>query len=574
MIEEGGVFWTPDRAKPGMALLRHEGRWLEFSGSIEQRKAEDLKEVLPLLEWAEAQSESRWIVGHVAFDAAPAFDPAFVVHPTEETLAEFTAYDQVKSFQLLAPSRLAHALPSLSSEVGADDYLATIQAIRAMVAEGRTYQVNFTFPLSGTLGADYADIFCGLVESFAPDYAALILGESEAILSLSPELFFERDQSYVRCKPMKGTRPIESSPEELEGDPKDRAENLMIVDMIRNDLGRVAVPGSVQVPRLFEVEACGTVLQMTSNVEAQVTGSTVNIFRALFPCASVVGAPKVEAMRIINETERAPRGVYCGAIGFMAPGRRARFGVAIRTLKLRGDQGTYGVGSGIVWDSEPETEYAECLQKSLALAPISNPLGLFETLLWEPEGGYRFLDEHLARLECSGAALGVGVAAAHEALRDFASGLSEPCVVRVECQGGGARCESRSLQPWPPRLTAVLDIRPTYSADWRLAHKTTWRAVYDSARERAGSGNEVLLWNERGELCEFTWGNVVLRIEGELWTPPLSSGLLPGIQRAADLGAGRILVRVLTLADLARAVEIWHINSVRAWTPVDLLTRS
>jgi len=368
---------------------------------------------------------------------------------------------------------------------------------------------------------------------------------------------------------MKGTRPRHADPDELRNNPKDRAENLMIVDMIRNDLGRIAKPGTVRVPKLFEVEDHGTVWQMTSTVEAETDAPLSEVFRALFPCASIVGAPKVETTRIIAETESWDRGIYTGTIGIAGPDF-AQFNVAIRTIETEGRFANYGIGSGVVWDSTPEAEWQECLDKAAILRPYGDELRLIETLRWEPEVGYLFLDEHLARLSRSGGQR------LDEVLRLLQSQRwQSPQRVRLTV-GKEIEIEATSIEEpfaaepsMAPAITAHLaPVRVDSHNAW-LQHKTSLRRIYEQPKQGA---DELILLNEQGNPTELTIGNLVAQIGDSFKTPPASEGLLAGIYREVLLREGRLEEHVLTLDDLKHADAIFRINSVRGWNRIILLT--
>jgi para-aminobenzoate synthetase/4-amino-4-deoxychorismate lyase len=353
----------------------------------------------------------------------------------------------------------------------------------------------------------------------------------------------------------------------------------MIVDMMRNDLGRVAQVGSVAVPRLFEVERYPTLLQMTSTVTAQTRASVTEVLASLFPCASVTGAPKVRTMEIIRELEPQPRGVYTGAIGYIGPGRRARFNVAIRTVLVDRErrQATYGVGGGLVWDSDPGDEYEECLIKARVLTARRPPFQLLESLLWEPASGYFLLEAHLARLADTAVYFNTPLdrAAIEARLRELASTFREATRVRLLVKLDGAYAVeaaplAREALPQPVRVG--LAKAPVDSSTIWLYHKTTRRELYDAARASRPDCDEVILWNERGELTEGSRTNVVLDLGGQWVTPPVTSGLLAGAFRGWLLAAGQIRERVLTPADLRAARRIALINSVRKWQAAVLVS--
>jgi para-aminobenzoate synthetase/4-amino-4-deoxychorismate lyase len=378
-------------------------------------------------------------------------------------------------------------------------------------------------------------------------------------------------------RPMKGTRPRGRFPAEdaalaadLLASPKDRAENLMIVDLLRNDAGRVAEPGSVRVEQMFEVERYETVHQLTSTIRARPRAGVqlTDIFRALFPCGSVTGAPKVRTMEIIAGVEDEPRGVYCGAIGVASPGE-AVFSVAIRTVVVDRDsrRAELGVGSGITWDSDAAAEHRECLDKAAFTHRAPNDFRLLETLLYEPGAGFFLLDGHLRRLEESAAHFDFRFDRG-EILRALHSrrGASGPQRVRLLLgRTGEATVETSPLDRSPTPVRVGIAPDAVDSRDALLFHKTTNRAAYDTRRASRPECDDVLMVNECGELTESTLANLVVRLDGALWTPPLACGLLPGVFRAHLLEGGDIRERVVRPADLARAEGIYLINSVRRW---------
>jgi para-aminobenzoate synthetase/4-amino-4-deoxychorismate lyase len=390
----------------------------------------------------------------------------------------------------------------------------------------------------------------------------------------------------VISRPMKGTAPRGRTLDEdraqmewLYHSEKNRAENVMIVDMIRNDLGRIAEIGSVQVPQLFEIERYPTVLQMTSTVTAQTDAPFTQIMSALFPCASITGAPKVGTMKFIAELETTPRGVYTGAIGYLTPERVAQFNVAIRTVTIDRErqQAEYGVGGGIVWDSDAADEYRECEIKTRVLTSSPIEFELLEALLWTPEDGYFLLDRHVARLKDTAEYFGFPFdrAALIDRLEEVRRSL--PAVdhkVRVALKRSGAlsiTATALSDIPRPLVQRVALARNPIDSHDVFLYHKTSRRAVYDRVQAEQPACDDVILWNERGEITESCSANVVIDLAQELITPPLESGLLGGIFRSELLEQGQIAERVLTIEMLRTAQRMWLINSVRKWMDVVLI---
>jgi para-aminobenzoate synthetase/4-amino-4-deoxychorismate lyase len=413
-------------------------------------------------------------------------------------------------------------------------------------------------------------------------YAASIDSGDWRLLSLSPELFFQLDGPRLVTRPMKGTAPRGRWAEEdvalrdeLRHSEKNRAENVMIVDLCRNDLSRVCEVGSVRATSLFDVEPYPTVWQMVSTVEGDVRPGTrlSEIFAALFPAGSVTGAPKASSMGIIAGLEHAPRGAYCGAIGFATPDGRATFNVAIRTMTvdMASGRAEYGVGGGITWDSVAADEHAEALNKAACLA-VRPPFALIETLRVEDAALVR-VDRHLTRLAESAAYFGLacdlepirarfnGCAAAHpEGKWRVRLELDASGKVMIECRA----CDASG--PGPERV--VLASRSVDSRDRFLCHKKTRREVYDHHRAEHPDAFDVLLWNERRELTEFTRGNLVVALDGTLFTPPRSSGLLAGVFRGELLETGIINERLLTVDDLQKCARLWFINSLREWVPV------
>ncbi len=578
---------TPSLA-PRAAWLRApeagSGAWWRFDRPRGALTAQRLDEVPALLAEVEgATARGLWAVGYVAYEAAPAFDPALVVADGgPPPLAAFGLFEPPVAGGAPErggdPARVAGLAPQLTET----DYRAALAEVRAAIARGDTYQVNFTLPLAGRLEGSPEALFARLAPASRAPYAAFLDLGPRALVSLSPELFFERDGANVRMRPMKGTRRRGRFAEEdagvaaeLAAATKDQAENLMIVDMARNDLGRLARAGSVEVPRLFDVERYPTVWQMTSTVEALVAAPLAEIFAALFPCASVTGAPKAATMRAIARLERRPRGVYCGAIGYAAPGGRARFSVAIRTAVVERATGAldYGVGSGVVWDSEPGEEWRECLAKAAALE-AAEPFRLFETILDRPLSGAPRLERHLDRLRASAAHFDFAcdAAAVRAAFGAATAGLApRPHRVRLELAPDGAVAIAvepfeRDRRAWVVALAG----RPVDSSDPFLFHKTTRRDVYDEAlaAARAAGADEPLLLNERGELTEGARTNLVLESGGRRRTPARGCGLLAGIGRGELLRRGRVEEAVLKPVDLERADRIWLVNALRGWIPV------
>jgi para-aminobenzoate synthetase / 4-amino-4-deoxychorismate lyase len=467
---------------------------------------------------------------------------------------------------------------SVELAISEEDYRAKIERIKQYIAAGETYQVNFTdrVYVANALSADVA--FGTLLQQQAVAYSALLNVAGHHILSLSPELFFRTEHGRIVTRPMKGTMPRGMDAEEdtaaalrLQSDEKNRSEHVMIVDLLRNDLGRICTMGSVQVEDLFSVEKYETLLQMTSTVSGSLRDglSYYDIFKSMFPSGSITGAPKIRTMQIIHELERGPRGVYTGAIGYIAPDRSAVFNVAIRTLVLKDGEARMGVGGGIVADSEAADEYRECLLKAEFLVRERREFQLIETMLWE--GDFSFLAMHLDRLEASAGYFNFAfdraavVKKVVEASLPFRAG--ERYRVRLLLGTGGESTVSAvPAAPDGPMGPVVFSAKRTSSKDVFLRHKTTQRRLYESefAAARAQGFDEVIFMNERGEITEGAISNIFIRKAGRLLTPPLHCGVLPGVFRRHLLETNSDAEeQTLKVEDLESADAVFLCNSVR-----------
>ncbi len=454
------------------------------------------------------------------------------------------------------------------------DYLARYARVHDWIEAGDIYQANLSFRSRFAFAGDPLALYGALRARSLAAHGAVVHDGARHILSLSPEQFFELSAAgELTARPMKGTAARGADPlsdaaarAALAASAKDRAENLMIVDLLRNDLGRVAETGSVAVRDLFEVETYPTLHTMVSTVTAKlrVNAAASDIIRAIFPCGSVTGAPKIRAMEIIRALEPDPRGLYCGAIGAFAPDGSADFNVAIRTLTIAGGEGELGIGGAIVADSTGAGEYAECLLKARYYDTARKPLALIETLRWTEEEGFVRLESHLARMTSSAEAFQIpfSQSAAMEALQHAISASPRLRVRLTLDEDGKFECTAAPLPPAQEQWRYAISPMRVNSTDALLRHKTTWRDLYEDEHARLGC-DEVLFLNERGELCEGARSNLFLRLGGELLTPALECGLLPGILREELLEQGRAREAVLTLKDLANAEKIYFGNSLR-----------
>jgi para-aminobenzoate synthetase/4-amino-4-deoxychorismate lyase len=565
------------------------GKSYLFPGTEEVLTARTLEQVLPLFSQIdEALARGKYVAGYLSYEAGYAFEPKlWPLLQSEKTglpLAWFGVYDRpivfTSDFGKTAEGEPPASPASVALEIDEATYTAQIEAVRNLIAAGDTYQANVTTKARWRNTESPDALFTRLLRAQPVEYSALLnLGDTH-ILSLSPELFFERDGDIIVTRPMKGTAPRGMDAAEdraqaawLAADPKNRSENLMIVDLLRNDLGRICAPGSIQVRDLFHVERFPTLLQMTSTVEGTLRSDVSNaeIFRALFPSGSIVGAPKIRTMEILCEMEESPRGVYTGAIGFFAPDNTSVFNVAIRTVVLQGDEATMGVGSGIVYDSEAASEFAECRTKTAFLTRSVPSFDLIETLLWQ-DGAYTFLAEHLARMKASAHYFDLTfhedqvASALHQAARSF--GCSDRQRVRLLLSADGTPTVTTTSLGIASEdgVPVLLAEQRTNAADVFLRHKTTQRRLYEEAFAEAQQQHcaDALFCNQQEHVTEGAIHNLFAVRNGEWITPPLTDGVLPGLYRAHLLQhQPRAVERSLTLEDLQTAEALYLCNSVR-----------
>jgi para-aminobenzoate synthetase/4-amino-4-deoxychorismate lyase len=546
-------------------------------------------DVAPLLAALDAAlAGGAWVAGMLAYEAAPGLDRALVTcAPGPLPLAWFGLFDPPRRLPL------AEALGMLGAPAGAepsepvawspslDDsaYAARVARVREAIARGDTYQVNLTWRLRAPFAGSAPALLARMLQAQPVPHAAYLDLGGHAICSASPELFFRRRGRLLVCRPMKGTAPrgrFECEDEQraaaLASSEKERAENLMIVDMVRNDLGRVSRAGSVRTSRLCRAERYATLWQLTSTVAAESDAPLSAVLAALFPSASVTGAPKPRTMALIADLEGEPRGAYTGTLGWAGPGGRARFNVAIRTVWVDRRRGVaeYGTGGGVTWDSAAAAEHAESRLKASVLLAAPPTFELLETLRWSPTSGYFLLAGHLRRLGSSARYFGFRRdRRVDEALRDLAASLP-PVLHRVRLRLARDGAVAVDAEPLPfererLRWRVALAPNPVDPTDPLLFHKTTRRDLYDAARAACPGCDDVLLWNPDGELTESTVANLVVALDGALVTPPVACGLLPGTFREHLLARGRLVERVVRREDLARAGGVWLVNSVRGW---------
>jgi para-aminobenzoate synthetase/4-amino-4-deoxychorismate lyase len=560
------------------------GCWMAFSHPVEVVYARSLDEVAPALAHIEDAVEQKGLFagGFISYEAAPAFDSANIVRPAcPHPLLWFGLYK--KGVAISLPNPANPPLPQTwTPSVSREQFDRAIDRIKEHIFSGDTYQVNYTFRMEAPFVGDPLSLFGALAHAQQSPLCAFVDTGDFAVCSASPELFFSLKGDLLVSRPMKGTarRGLYFEQDEeilawLEKSSKNRAENVMIVDMIRNDMGRIARTGTVEVPKLFSVERYPTVFQMTSTVTARTDASLCSIMDALFPCASITGAPKVNTMAIIAELETTPRGVYTGCVGLIRPGRKALFNVAIRTVVVEkaANSAIYGVGGGILWYSDTRDEFDECRLKAGVLTRKMPDFKLFETLLWTPGEGFFLFDEHLLRI-CR-AATYFGFKADRPkmalALEALAQGFGKDSrrVRLLLAQNGEIELED---SPAPAANASDAPVRlklaqsPVDEKNPFLYFKTTCRDFYTQAKKQSPDCDDILFYNSKGQITESTIANVVVELNGFFVTPPVECGLLGGTFRARLLSEGKIVERPVSVAQVQEeGAKIFLINSVRKW---------
>ena len=546
-----------------------------FTDTIKELKTKDIKEVKHLLAEVEAyQNQGYYAVGYVSYEAAPAFETKFEVIDgplMSEYLLYFTIHETVQTEPIpltYKPTDLPKSWQELTS---AEEYKAAIEQIHHHIRQGDTYQVNYTVQLQQNLTADPFAIYNRLVVEQNAHYNAFIQHDDVTIISISPELFFKKDGDRLTTRPMKGTTNRGLTTETdlkqaqwLAQDQKNRSENMMSVDLLRNDMNRISKIGSENVKRLCQVEQYSTVWQMTSTIETQLlpNSSLSDVFQALFPCGSITGAPKIATMEIINKVEKQPRGVYCGAIGILVPQGPSIFNVAIRTLQMEGTKAVYGVGGGITWDSKWEAEYEETKQKAAVLYRQNPRFDLISTGRVH-QGKLLFLEEHMKRLQESSRYFDYpfNKEKVKKQVEDLCQSLDFDTDYRLKmslAKDGELTFEHNQLTGLADDFCQARLVEQTYPLDSPYTYfKTSYRPHISLGP------HEQIYYNQKKELLETSIGNLVLKIEDQLYTPPIRLGLLNGIYRQNLIANNQVTERVLTLDNLKQAQAIYGCNAVR-----------
>ena len=551
------------------------GERYTFTQPIKELKTRNVAEVADLLAQVESyQEQGYYVVGYVSYEAAPAFEEKLAVHKAPllaEYLLYFTVHDSVEA----SPIPLIYDeidLPSNWQEVtSAEDYEKAIAQVHHHLRQGDTYQVNYTVQLKQDLSANPFAIYNRMVVEQEAGYNAYVEHDEMAVISMSPELFFEQNDRELTTRPMKGTTQRGVTDQEdlgqaswLEQDPKNRSENMMIVDLLRNDMNRISEVGSEHVERLCQVEQYSTVWQMTSTIKSQLRPDVdlVEIFRSLFPCGSITGAPKIATMEIIKDLELQPRGVYCGTIGLLLPNGQRIFNVAIRTIQLYQGKAIYGVGGGITWDSTWESEYREVHQKAAVLYRKQARFQLITTGKISQKN-LLFEEQHLERLRKASRYFAYPFDP--EELRQEIEKKCQSCDINQDyrlrislSKSGEINIERQILTPLSSSFCqAKLCLQ---EADLKQAF-TYFKTTH---RPHLTVGNQEIIYHTAdGKLLETSIGNLVLKMNGRLYTPPSTLGILLGIYRQHLLESRQAEEKVLTVADLEQAEAIYACNAVR-----------
>ncbi|NQT95147.1 MAG: aminodeoxychorismate synthase component I [Candidatus Omnitrophica bacterium] len=567
-----------------------------FTNPIDIVSSKELSDIKPCLSYLENSiKKGCFAAGFLSYEAGFAFeevlqskrdynfpflwfgiykDPVIFDHRR----VKFTDVDSTKDY----------SLRNISLNTDEGKYRSTIERIKSCIEEGNTYQVNYTFKLDFSFEGSVFDLYLELRKRQSVAYSCLMRFGSNYILSFSPELFFRKEGNLIEVKPMKGTadrgryiREDEQNKNDLHLSAKNRSENIMIVDLLRNDLGRVCLTDTVRTEKLFEVESYESLLQMTSTVEGRIRKeiSLHDLFKAIFPSGSVTGAPKIRTMQIIEEIEKTPRNIYTGSIGFITPEQDATFNVAIRTLLIDSghNKGEMGIGSGIVYDSDPGKEYAECKLKSKFLTEESQDFELIETLLWEPDTGYPLLDLHLERLSESASYFNFlyDKRVVIKALQDKLLNLDKKKSYRVRLllnkEGATAVTSILLAQDGTEKLITLSGNRVS-SESLFLFHKTTNRKIYDEEYKRHKDRGfcDIIFQNEKDEITEGAISNIFIKRKDKYYTPPVECGLLNGVYRRNIIKNKMLPIeeRVLYPKDIESADEVLLTNAVRGITRV------
>ena len=558
-----------------IAFIREKNSWLYFCNPCKILETYNIDEVERLL--IEASESGLYAAGFISYEASSAFDSAFINKKDFKLpllsiglYKDKIIYDELPNFKK-KNYKVGKLIPSVSKNT----FLNKIKKIKSNIEAGNTYQVNYSYRLNGTFTGDTYEFFKYLINNQNASYASYISTNNWSICSASPELFFSLKSNILTTKPMKGTAKRGKNLEEdilesnlLKNSKKNQAENIMIVDMLRNDIGKVAKKGSVETLKTFELEKYPTLWQMTSTIKGYVSHKVPIIMKALFPCASITGAPKIKTMEIIENIENSPREIYTGTVGYITPGGDALFNVAIRTalINKKNKSISYGVGSGIVWDSIGEDEYEETQIKANILLSKRYNFDLIETMLWKPGTGVKLLKYHIKRIKSSADFFDRQFS--EKNALNLINSVSSSSLLKLRLllkQNGLLILEKYPIVNISKNkiLKIKLSLNKTHSSNLFLRHKTSIRDAYDNARKNINDCDDVLLWNENDEVTEGTIYNIAIFKNNKWLTPSLDSGLLNGVMRQSMIESGKLEECKITISDLKKANEIKLFNSVQ-----------
>lgn len=561
---------------------------LQFSKPIQILTAHTINEIMPCMKMIQkAVKSGLYAAGYISYEAAPAFNEEFPVKTGNVMpLLWFGIFNEPVNQKLVYMNQSDSSTEVWKSSVLVDDYNKNFNFIQNFIKDNHTEQVNYTLPFESHFSGDPISLYKQLADTQSANYTAYLDIGDFSIISASPELFFHLKDNNITTKPMKGTTGRGHTYLEdinrakwLRNSKKDQTENRLIIDLMRNELDKIAIPNTIHVPNLYTIEKYPTVYQMTSTVTAQIRKhiELIDIFKALFPSGSITGIPKKETMDIITRLETSPREVYCGAVGYITPHDEAIFNVPIRTVVLNKDNGVarYGVGGAITKDSKQINEYEEILVKTRLLTNKIQNFKLLESL-GLINGEYLLLKEHMKRLKES--ALYFDFKLYLNRIKNDLIDLSNvyrqgKWKVRLLVNKEGKHSiKVESMIPPTGELKVKLAQKPIDKNNIFLYHKTTNRSIYETSRLQDDDLFDTILWNEQGEITEFTTGNFVAELNKKLYTPPIHCGLLAGTFRESLLKKGIITERKIMIDELNDYEKIWFINGVRKWVPVRLLS--
>lgn len=558
---------------------------LTFTQPVQVITTDKIDEVLPcFVKIQQAIHEGYYVAGYISYEAAPAFDKDYCVHVNHHLPLIWFGVFKESTQSIEQSEQNPFTIQPWKLNISTETYNKHLNYIKKQIQNNKTKQVNYTVRLESEFSGNPYSYYKQLAAAQAANYSAYLDIGDYAILSASPELFFQVKGDKIITRPMKGTiergktyAQDQANKNWLFNSVKNRKENILIVEQMANELKKLAKQNTIAITNQYEIEAYPTVYQMTTTLSAQLQPNInfSHIFQTLFPSASITGTPKSDTMKIISEIERFPREVYCGAIGYITPNNEAIFSVPIRTVIINSDtkQALYGVGGGITLDSQNEEEYHEVLTKAELLKTTYPSFELLETFGLN-NGVYLVFDEHLMRLKQSAIYFNFSIdlqKIKNDLLRLAAKqGKGSFRIRLLVAKDGSYSIESQTISPMPKNVRVKLAEQPIDKNNVFFYHKTSYRQMYEEHFEQTDPYFDALLWNKNEEITEFTIGNVVVEINGERYTPPVSCGLLAGTYREHLLKNGEIKEKIISLRDLKRCTNIWLINSVRQWVTVEL----